>query len=162
MAYLTALLPTKQAIAVKAALVTAAKWITAGEPRTPAQFEADLLVERVTGAVNATDIPIGVNLVMTDLSLFGADDHPARIPGVGSVPSLIARRWISESLAANLKTWIRRLYVLPRSGELVGMDSRKRLFPKLLGEFIDLRDDRCRTPFCGAPIRHHDHVTQRW
>jgi hypothetical protein len=39
------------------------------------------------------------------------------------------------------------------------MESRSRLFPKGLAAFIDLRDDRCRTPYCDAPIRHHDHAT---
>ena len=38
------------------------------------------------------------------------------------------------------------------------MESKTRLFPTKLAEFIDLRDDLCRTPYCGAPIRHHDHV----
>jgi hypothetical protein len=27
-----------------------------------------------------------------------------------------------------------------------------------LARFIDLRDQRCRTPYCDAPIRHHDHA----
>jgi hypothetical protein len=39
------------------------------------------------------------------------------------------------------------------------MESRARLFPKGLARFIDLRDDTCRTPYCDAPIRHHDHAT---
>ena len=39
------------------------------------------------------------------------------------------------------------------------MESRARLFPKGLSAFIDLRDDTCRTPYCDAPIRHHDHAT---
>src|SRR3984885_8352512 len=38
------------------------------------------------------------------------------------------------------------------------MESRARLFPKGLAAFIDLRDDTCRTPYCDAPIRHHDHA----
>jgi hypothetical protein len=40
----------------------------------------------------------------------------------------------------------------------VAMESRARLFPKGLAKFIDLRDDTCRTPYCDAPIRHHDHA----
>ncbi|WP_245541495.1 HNH endonuclease [Smaragdicoccus niigatensis] len=158
MAYLTALLPLKQAIAVKATLAKAAKWITSGEPRTPAQYEADLLVERVLGISRATDIPVSVGLVITDLTLLAGDDHPARVPGYGTIPGPIARQWIRDSVAARLKTWIRRLYLAPATGELVAMDSRRRLFPRPLAEFLDLRDDRCRTPYCGAPIKHHDHI----
>jgi hypothetical protein len=39
------------------------------------------------------------------------------------------------------------------------MESRARIFPKGLARFIDIRDDTCRTPYCDAPIRHHDHAT---
>jgi hypothetical protein len=27
-----------------------------------------------------------------------------------------------------------------------------------LASFIELRDQTCRTPYCDAPIRHHDHA----
>ena len=54
---------------------------------------------------------------------------------------------------------LRRLYAKPTSGALVAMDSRARLFPKGLAEFIALRDQRCRMPYCDAPIRHRDHAT---
>ncbi len=54
--------------------------------------------------------------------------------------------------------WVRRLYTSPGSGELLGMDSRARLFPAGLRRFIQARDNTCRTPYCDAPIRHFDHV----
>ena len=38
------------------------------------------------------------------------------------------------------------------------MESRTRLFPKGLAQFIAFRDDTCRTPYCDAPIRHTDHA----
>jgi hypothetical protein len=57
-----------------------------------------------------------------------------------------------------LKTWFRRLYTAPGTGDLVAMDSRRRLFPAPLRRFIQIRDDTCRTPYCDAPIRHHDHI----
>jgi hypothetical protein len=57
-----------------------------------------------------------------------------------------------------LKMWLRRLYTAPESGDLVAMDSRRRLFPPPLRRFIQIRDDTCRTPYCDAPIRHHDHI----
>ena len=28
-----------------------------------------------------------------------------------------------------------------------------------MAAFIGLRDQTCRTPYCNAPIRHHDHAT---
>ncbi|UWX96089.1 HNH endonuclease [Arthrobacter zhaoxinii] len=54
--------------------------------------------------------------------------------------------------------WIRRLYTEPTTGQLVAMDSRARLFPVSLGRFIAARDQTCRMPWCGAPIRHLDHI----
>ena len=40
------------------------------------------------------------------------------------------------------------------------MESKKRCFPKGMREFIRLRDQHCRTPYCNAAIRHTDHITQ--
>jgi hypothetical protein len=59
---------------------------------------------------------------------------------------------------AELKIWLRRLYTAPDTGDLVAMDSKRRLFPPPLRRFIQVRDDTCRTPYCDAPIRHHDHI----
>ena len=39
------------------------------------------------------------------------------------------------------------------------MDSSRRLLPRSLMQLVRLRDRRCRTPWCDAPIRHGDHVT---
>jgi hypothetical protein len=63
-----------------------------------------------------------------------------------------------EASAQDFRVWLRRLYTAPGAGDLVGMDSRARLFPAGLRRFIQARDDTCRTPYCDAPIRHHDHV----
>jgi hypothetical protein len=38
------------------------------------------------------------------------------------------------------------------------MDSHALLFPAGLRRFLQARDDTCRTPYCDAPIRHHDHI----
>jgi hypothetical protein len=54
--------------------------------------------------------------------------------------------------------WLRRLYLDPSTGELAAMDSKSRRFPRALAEFIRIRDQVCRTPYCEAPIRHIDHV----
>jgi len=37
-------------------------------------------------------------------------------------------------------------------------DSTARIFPTKLAELIRLRDRRCRTPWCDAPVRHTDHA----
>ncbi|MDO6143770.1 HNH endonuclease, partial [Paenarthrobacter aurescens] len=54
--------------------------------------------------------------------------------------------------------WLRRLYTAPGTGDLLGTDSKARLFTGRLRRLIETRDDTCRTPYCDAPIRHIDHV----
>jgi hypothetical protein len=79
------------------------------------------------------------------------------VEGPGSkTPASGARE--PESGAQDFRVWLRRLYTAPGAGDLVGMDSRARLFPAGLRRFVQARDDTCRTPYCDAPIRHHDHV----
>lgn len=153
--------------------------------RTPGQVLADTLVERLTGQAGATTVPVEVHLVMTDASLFGGTsteptgtsppgavtDPPAVgappgsraaaaraawLPGFGPIPTPIARRLVANTEA---EVFLRRLYTAPESGQLVAMDSQRRTFSGGLRRMIVIRDGTCRTPFCGAPIRHLDHAT---
>jgi hypothetical protein len=103
---------------------------------------------------------VAVNLVLTDESLLAGATDPARVVGYGPVPAAVARRLIGAAVGDEAsRATLRRLYKHPRSGALVAMESRARLFPTGLARFIDVRDDTCRTPYCDAPIRHHDHAT---
>lgn len=157
MTYLTALLPVKQGVAVYAALKRAAD--TSMDPvRGQGQIMADTLVERVTGVSSAQAVPLGVNITISDAALLGGGIEPAMIAGHGPVPAAVARRLISDAVSAGAKVLARRLYRRCGTGALVGAESRSRLFPKGLAELIDLRDQTCRTPYCDAPIRHHDHI----
>ena len=38
------------------------------------------------------------------------------------------------------------------------MESTSRSYTGLLREFIRLRDQRCRTPYCESPAKHTDHI----
>ncbi|MCK0175441.1 13E12 repeat family protein [Mycolicibacterium sp. F2034L] len=157
MVYVTALLPVAQGVGVYAALRRSAD--TTFDDRSRNQIMADTLYERVTGCPADVAAPVAVNLVMTDETLFGGDSEPALISGYGPVPAAVGRRLVGEATAdKRSKATLRRLYRRPRSGALVAMESRSRCFPKSLGAFIDLRDQRCRTPYCDAPIRHRDHA----
>jgi hypothetical protein len=174
MTYLTALLPVTAGVAVRAALTRHADSLrSAGDPRSRGQIMADGLVERITGTPGGIT-GIEIQLVMTDRTLFQGDSEPARLPGYGVVPAGWARNTLSPARAggagggggddtgaagtAGFDTWLRRLYTAPGAGELVAMDSRARLFPAGLRRFLQARDDTCRTPYCDAPIRHHDHI----
>ncbi|MFA6576229.1 MAG: HNH endonuclease, partial [Nocardioides sp.] len=54
-----------------------------------------------------------------------------------------------------------RLYTHPITGQLVALDSRARHAPAGLADLVRRRDhDLCRTPWCGAPIRTTDHITE--
>ena len=158
MSYVTALLPMPQGVAVYASLKREAD--VCGDGRGRGQVMADTLVERVTGRPAEVPVPLAVNLVLTDETLLGGSDVPARLAGYGPIPAGVARGLVSAAVrdAASQAT-LRRLYRHPQSGALVAMESRARLFPKGLARFIDVRDDTCRTPYCDAPIRHRDHAT---
>ncbi|GLP82723.1 HNH endonuclease [Mycobacterium antarcticum] len=160
MAYVTALLPMPQGVAVYAALRRAAD--TCGDGRGRGQVMADTLVERVTGRPAEVPVPVAVNVVLTDETLLGGGTGAARVPGYGPIPAEVARRLIGAAVGdARSRATVRRLYAHPRSGALVAMESRARLFPAGLARFLDLRDDTCRTPYCDASIRHHDHARPR-
>ncbi|MGA8332558.1 MAG: DUF222 domain-containing protein, partial [Mycobacterium sp.] len=157
MTYLTALLPVAQGVSVYAALRREAD--TCADGRSRGQVMADALVERVTGRSAAVATPIAVNLVLSDETLMCGSSAPADICGYGPIPAAVARELVSSAVSdERSRATLRRLYARPVSGALVAMESRARLFPRGLAAFIRFRDQRCRTPYCDAPIRHHDHA----
>ncbi len=163
MARLTALLPVVQGVAAYAALCAHADGaFAAGEKRSRGQVMADTLVERVTGQAAAEAVPVEVNLVMPAETLLDPDGRePAVLSGAGAVPAPIPAR-IARDVVLNPKrtapVWLRRLFALPSSGELIAMESKRRRFTKAQRKFVRLRDEICSTPWCDAPIRHVDHV----
>ena len=174
MTYLTALLPVAEGVAVHTALSRQADSLRSdGDQRSRGQIMADALVERTTGVAGGIS-GVEIQLIVTDRTLFQGDSEPARLAGYGVVPAGWARKVINpgqdapgsdsgttanaDSGRRELEIWLRRLYTAPSTGDLVAMDSRARLFPAGLRRFIQARDHTCRTPYCDAPIRHHDHV----
>ncbi|MHA7222790.1 HNH endonuclease [Arthrobacter sp. RHLT1-20] len=137
----------------------------AGDRRSRGQLLADGLVERTTGTPGGIT-GIEIQLIMTDRTLLQGDSEPARLPGYGIVPAGRARKILTHpgkgKATANhdaaFSLWLRRLYTAPGTGDLIGMDSRARLFPPGLRRFLKARDDTCRTPYCDAPVRHYDHI----
>jgi hypothetical protein len=155
---MTVLVGPTEGVSVYAALRRAAD--TCFDGRGRGQVMADTLVERVTGRPADVPVPVAVDLVITDESLLAGSTAPARIAGYGPIPAAVGRRLVDAAVTdQRSRATLRRLYRHPKSGALVAMESRSRLFPKGLAHFIDVRDDTCRTPYCDAPIRHHDHAT---
>ncbi len=165
MTIVSALLPVAQGVAVHATLTREADAArAAGDERGRGQVMADTLVTRITGQSHPGSVPVEVQVVITDDALLGESDTAARLAGHGPIPAGLARRLITHqdmgSAAGDaVSRWVRRLYSDPQ-GRLVAMESTRRLFPAGLSRFITTRDaDTCRTPWCGAPISHIDHVT---
>lgn len=154
MAQVTAFLPAAQGMAVYSALSAAADSVRAGggDDRSRGQVMADTLVERITGQKQASDVPVTVNVVMSEASLVAGHDGAGRLQGYGPVPVAVLAQLTRSGKAA-----LRRLYTAPTTGRLVAMDSQARAFPAGLAELIALRDQDCAIPFCGAPVRHTDH-----
>ena len=157
MTWVSALLPVAQGVAVYAALKRQADLTVDGRSR--GQVMADTLVERVTGRPADQPVPVALGLVMADTTLAGDDEEPAWLDGYGPIPAGFARTLTGQAaIDEDTKATLRRLYRHPRSGQLVAMESRARIFPKGLARFIRLRDQTCRTPYCNAAIRHSDHA----
>ena len=155
MVYLTALLPVAKGIGVYAALKRHAdEAVGTGAATSRGQAMADALVSSVLGESGMP--PVCVNVVVPADALLGGDG-PGRIDDTPIAPGTV-RQLITEAADAGVDLWLRRLYARPADGALVTMESRQRLFPNGLAEFLRLRDRTCRTPWCDAPVRHFDHV----
>lgn len=162
MTWLTALLPVKDGVAAWAALTRTADSARAeGDPRSHGQVMADTFVASVlSGPHERPATPVGLNVVMTDLALFGGADDEAHLEDFGPIPAELAREIVCGAASDEEELAIRRLYASPTTGELVAMDARSRTFRGNLATFVRLRDRTCRTPWCDAPVRHIDHVTE--
>lgn len=159
MTWLTALLPLAQGVSCLKALNDAAGSAqAAGDGRSRGQVMADTLVERLTGQASADAVGVGVLLVMSEDTLFNQACDPALVPGLGYLPAPAARSLVAQAADGQTRSWLRRIYQQPTSGELIGLDSKARVFPAGLAMLIQARDQTCRTPWCDAPIRHSDHV----
>jgi 5-methylcytosine-specific restriction endonuclease McrA len=156
MSRLSGFLPVAQGVAAYAALSREADRLRSeGDPRGRGQIMADTLVERVTGQATAEGVPVEVQLVLPADTLLAGGDEPAVLVGAGPVPAAVARTMLADPAGT---AWLRRIYARPADGSLVAMDSRRRRFPTGLRRLLQVRDRTCRTPWCGAPIRHTDHV----
>ena len=154
MAFLNVLAPVAQVVACRAALEQAATHATAaGDPRSRGALMADTLVERVTGQALAAEVPLAVQLVITDQTLRGGDE-PAHLADGTPIPAPQAREMVTGETEAHRS--IRRLFTDP-AGRLVTAETTAREFTPAMAEPVRLRDQICTTPWCDAPIRHIDH-----
>ena len=156
MAVLSGYLPVEQGVACYAALRRHTDTqIAAGDGRTRDQIMADTLVERLTGQTTATDVNVEVQILLPLQALVDpGSGRTATIVGYGPLPGDLAVQLIGSSHG---RRWWRRLFTAP-TGHLIGGDPHRRRFDGWLGKLIAYRDQRCRDPYCDAPIRHLDHI----
>lgn len=159
MGRLSLLMPVAKAVGAYASVKKAADALVGvvGEVRTHAQIMADLAFERLTGRTAAEGPAVTVRLTVPASVLLGGKPGTAHLDGGGTIPGEIARKIVGTATGTGA-AWMKRLYVSPGNGSVVGMDSKARRFPQGLAEVIAARDRYCRTPYCEAPIAHTDHV----
>lgn len=154
--YLQAYLPAEQAAACWQVLDDHARALrAAGDPRTISHLMCDTLVERITGITKLNEAKVHLNLVMSDATLFGADDNPAELTGCGPIPAQVARL-----IATTGNTWVKRLYTDPVDGTLAAADPKRRHFVNSIRDFVLVRDQHCRGIRCASPIRDIDHIIE--
>jgi hypothetical protein len=165
MVYLTALVPMQQGVQAYAHLKAhAAATKAAGDERGAGQIMADTLIERVTGREpgKADEVPVTVNLLVSDQTLLADGDEPAVMVegmpvGAGVVPAPVARHLVARGIDAGA-AWLRSIYVDPR-GRLLATTSTSRFHPQGLAVLLRAREQGiCATAWCDAPVRHLDHV----
>jgi hypothetical protein len=127
---------------------------------------ADTLTERVTGQTRATDINIEIQIMIPVEALTDPGSRrTAHLLGGGPLPGRLACDLITSSQG---RRWWRRLFTAPTRGSddgagadlVVGGDPTRRRFDGWLSKLITVRDQKCRDPYCDAPIRHIDHITR--
>ncbi len=163
MSWFSALLPVKDGVAIhKALLDEASRLKSQGDPRSRGAIMADSLVRRVLSphiaGVGPAEIPLVINVVVPDTVLLGDKDGAGWVEEYGDVPGDLLREWVAAHAEQGVLDWVTKLYQSSITGELVAMEQGGRFFEGRLAEYLRLRDRRCRTPGCGAPVRHLDHV----
>ncbi|WP_107765298.1 HNH endonuclease [Nocardioides terrigena] len=161
MGHLSAVLPATDLSMIMTSLNDAAEAARAGgDERGRGQLLADTLVERLGGLGRTTPAPTALKVVVSAETLLGESTEPGYVHGAGYVPASVSRQ-LAVAGAQHLGSTVQRLFAMPRTGALIAMESASSFFRGSLAELVDLRDRRCRTPFCNAPIRHRDHVVAR-
>ncbi len=131
-----------------------------GDERSRGQLVADTLVGRLGGLSRSAPLPTAVKLIVSAETLLGDGNEPGYLLGAGYVPASVARK-LAAAGARNTNSTIQRLFAMPKTGTLIATESASSFFRSALAGLIDLRDRRCRSPYCNAPIRHRDHVRFR-
>ncbi|CCI53898.1 HNH endonuclease [Nostocoides jenkinsii] len=159
---------------------TAIRWLSGVTPGQAVPVALNLVMP--AEALFATD---DATTVQPSVRPPRSRETPARIPGHGILPAALARRLLLHGceapdtakykpperdssppgsppggtrLAEPAQVFLTRVFASPDGRDLLALDATARLFPPKLRAALIVRDDRCRTPYCDASIRHADHI----
>lgn len=149
MAWLSALLPAPQAVAIHARLDAAARAARhAADPRTLGQLKADLLCDALLGEGGSSLSGIRPSVVVTvpALTLLGRSGEAAELEGYGPIDPATARRLTAEAPT------LQRLLTHPESGVALSLGRHRYRIPDELRRWLRLRDGGCRFPGCTRAV----------
>lgn len=189
MSFVSGFVPVEQGVACLAALRAEAEArLAAGDSRSRDQVMADAFVERLTGQVRAQDVNVEVQVVVPWEVLVDPADPGAGFVDGELVPGEIVRDVLASTRGR--VWWRRLFTMpasgawfggcapegqagtpqgqagTPSSSSsggrsvVVGGDRVRRRFDGWLAAMVRARDQRCRDPFCDAPVRHIDHIVR--
>ena len=164
MAWLGALLPAVEAVAIHARLdATARSLRQSGDSRTLAQLRANLFCSVLlegegSGASGLAAVErscfqaIRPRVIVTvpALTLLDRDSEPATLEGYGPIDAATARRLASDAPA------LQRLLTHPHTGAELSLDRTRYRVTDELRTWLRVRDGGCRFPGCGSSARRCD------
>lgn len=97
-----------------------------------------------------------VALMVPALSLLGLSDEPATLEGIGPIDIQTAMRLVGNAPS------ITRILTHPETGTILSVGRRKYRVPKALKRWLEMRDQTCSKPGCGAPayLCDLDHIEE--
>jgi hypothetical protein len=146
MAWLSAYVTADVAVAVWSRATEAARALQGpNESRTLTQLRADIAADwlRVGVAAGTPSPKAQVLVTVPVLSLLGAVTEPATLDGYGPVPPSMARRLVADGAGSFL-----RVLTDPRSGAPLEIGRTSYRVPKVMRQWLRLRDGRCPFPGC--------------
>ena len=97
-----------------------------------------------------------VALMVPVLSLLGLSDEPATLEGIGPIDIQTATRLVGNAPS------ITRILTHPETGTILSVGRKKYRVPKALKRWLEMRDQTCSKPGCGAPayLCDLDHIEE--
>ena len=115
----------------------------------------------ITGQAVADDVPITVNVTVSDADPPGRRQRPGLAARLRPDPRADRPRPHPAPPTRQASPHSAGSTSPPTPANSSRWTPPPTCSPTASAVFLDLRDQTCRTPWCDAPIRHHDHITAR-